>query len=255
MTFKGFNRITSIILVLVIVIVAFSGTAVANGSIYINSSSGTLGQSLSASYAIGSGGKAELIGSGTVYAMTSSGVQQISSAQSTPTADPSTTVVTAAPLSGTVSVKTSTVKIGIQYKTASYDTSVASASLTNVVGSGYSFGYYDSSRVFHSVGSTTETRIGVLKDTNVALGSVTVGCYHIKLPDTYSTFDAAKSAAAGYTGGFPAYYNGKYYVLVGNYTSKSDAQDAIDEKGITGEAFSASSITVTLNSSATAAGT
>ncbi len=238
MKFNSFNRIVSILLSIALVLCLLAGIGVANGSIFVNGSANTLSQSLSETYAIGGNGSVEKLGADTVYAMTGTGLQQITDGQSG--FDPSDVTVTAAPLSGTITIKNSTVKIGLQYKTASYNTAVDYATLTNYVGSGFKFGYYDSSRVFHELGSTSEKSITMLRDTNVSFGSYTIGCYHIKLSGTYSSFSAAQSAASQYSDGFPAYYSGTYYVLLGDYESKADAEAAISSRGVSGEAYSAS---------------
>ena len=67
-----------------------------------------------------------------------------------------------------------------------------------------------------------------------------LGCYHILLPNTYQSFDAAKTAAEQYADGFPAYYDGVYRALVGNYDSSQDATNAASSRSINGTAYSAS---------------
>ncbi len=238
MNFHSLNRTVSILLSAALLVCLLAGAGIANGNIFVNGSQDTLSQSLSDTYAIGGNGSTEVLGTDSVYAMTASGLELVTDGQTV--VGPGDVVVTEAPLSGTVSIKNSTVKIGLQYKTSSYDTTVSYATLTNYVGSGFKFGYYDSSRVFHELGSTTETSITMLRDTNVTIGSNTIGCYHIKLSGSYSSFSEAQSVASRYSDGFPAYYDGLFYVLVGNYVSSSEAQSAMASLGIQGEAFSAS---------------
>lgn len=239
MSFKAFGRTVSITLTIALLLCILTGISAASGNIFVNDASSTLDQPLASSYAIGSGGGVELLDGGKLYAITANGIVELKEGTETPPT-PSTTDVVAAPLEGTVAIKNSTMKIGLNYRTASFNTTVESATLTNVVGSGFRFGYYDSSRVFHEVGSTTTTSIGVVKDTNVTIGGAMIGCYHIKLPGTYSSFSQASSAAAIYREGFPAFYNGTYYVLIGNYASSSEAERARLALGVSGEAFSAS---------------
>lgn len=239
MNFNALNRTVSILLTAVLVICLLTGAVAANGNIFVNSSGNTLAQSLSETYAIGGTGTVEKLGTDTVYAMTSTGLQTISG-QGESEFDPTDVTVTAAPLSGTVDIKNSTVKIGLAYKTSSYNTSVPYATITNYVGSGFRFGYYDSSRTFHEIGSTSETSLTLLKDTNVTIGVNTIGCYHIKLSGTYSSFSQAQSAASHYSDGFPAYYDGVFCVLLGNYESKTEAEEAMASRGVSGEAYSAS---------------
>ena len=133
-----------------------------------------------------------------------------------------------------------TIKAGIYYGSGALE----SANLENAVGGGYLFGYFNSSRNFVSVGAYTEqTQISMLRDRNMYFssasntyvsgtdGSIVVGCYHIQLTSPYSTYYAAKQAADSYSGGFVKYYNGKYYVSVGSYTSSAAAQSAASSRG------------------------
>jgi hypothetical protein len=81
-----------------------------------------------------------------------------------------------------------TMKIGLYYG----ENAMAAANLENSVGSGFAFGYFDSSRTFHPVGQTNETKITMLKDWNMYLSDGTytdekpesdsdvIGCYHIR---------------------------------------------------------------------------
>lgn len=85
-------------------------------------------------------------------------------------------------------------------------------------GSGFAFGYYDTQRVFQAVGTTAESAVTVIADTNVTVGDSAFGAYHIQLPEPYDSFDAAQSAANG-CGGYPVYYNGKYRVRIGSFAS------------------------------------
>ena len=133
------------------------------------------------------------------------------------------------------------VVIGLYYGS----NALAGANLENVSGSGsgYTFGYIDSRRNFVSIGASTSlTKISMTVDKNVyynsssgnyeVLGSTSqntvVGCYHIQLEKTYGSYSAARSAADTFTSvwAFPKYYNDNYYVCVGAYTSRSDAESA-----------------------------
>ena len=110
--------------------------------------------------------------------------------------------------------------------------------LANKTGSGFRFGYYDSSNRFVPLGAVEQEAVSVVKTTNVYYGTynsytsyhsaltasaVAVGVYHLQLPGTYSTYEEARSAAAGYEGGFPAYIGGEYFARVGNYTTRDKA--------------------------------
>ncbi|MGE4277163.1 MAG: SpoIID/LytB domain-containing protein [Lawsonibacter sp.] len=111
-------------------------------------------------------------------------------------------------------------------------------------GSGFWFGYYDADLNFIELGRTSKsiTEIAVLKTQNMYYGydssvgkytysdsitsSVAVGCYHIQIPGSYSTYEDAAADAEIY-GGFVAWINGAYQVRVGAYQSKSGAEGAL----------------------------
>ncbi|MFR6378936.1 MAG: SpoIID/LytB domain-containing protein [Evtepia sp.] len=136
---------------------------------------------------------------------------------------------------------TQTVKVGLA--------ALASANLENSVGNGYQFGYYDGAGTFISLGSTDTTQISMLKTQNLYLakdgtyttvssGSTgTIGCYHLQLPGTYSSFSAAQSKAATVTGGFPAWVSGTYYVRTGAYATEAAAKTAQSTLGVNGTAI------------------
>ena len=103
-----------------------------------------------------------------------------------------------------------------------------------------------------------ETKLTMLKDWNMYLSGSSyydavpgstydvIGCYHIRLEQTFADFAAAKTAAAAYSDAFPAYHNGAWYVCVGSYTSQSGAETARSERGLSGTAMTASSSCVTV---------
>lgn len=138
-----------------------------------------------------------------------------------------------------------TLKIGLYYG----ENAMPSANLQNVTGygSGYQFGILDENRQFTPIGAvTTETKITMLRDKNMVYdasdntykpgttGSVIVGCYHIQLDDTYSTYNDALAAVSTYQSGFVKYSNGNFFACIGNYISAEDANTAISVNGITG---------------------
>ena len=116
-------------------------------------------------------------------------------------------------------------------------------------GAGYRFGYYDSDLNFVELGRTGSdvTQIAVLKTQNLYYGyvsslskttyssqitsSTAVGCYHIQMPGSYSSYADAAAAAAGWDGGFVAWIDGEYQVRVGAYLTRDDAQAALDSLG------------------------
>ena len=137
------------------------------------------------------------------------------------------------------------IRIGLTYGTDA----VPGANLLNSTGSGYRLGYYDDSLNFVQLGYTTETGISIVKTQNVWYGplsnglngytdtqtsSIAVGCYHIQLPGTYTTFEEASAAAAAVSGGFPAWTNGTYTVRVGAYLTSEEANTALTALGVSG---------------------
>lgn len=130
-----------------------------------------------------------------------------------------------------------TLRVGLFYGS----TALPGANLENSVGSGYRFGWYDDNLTFHQLGSSAETQISVVKTQNVTLsggnyvdgtGSVTVGCFHLQLPTTYTSFEEAQAAASAVSNGFPAWIEGTYYVRVGAYTTKDEALAAQSALGL-----------------------
>ncbi|MCI9155530.1 MAG: SpoIID/LytB domain-containing protein [Lawsonibacter sp.] len=116
-------------------------------------------------------------------------------------------------------------------------------------GAGYRFGYYDDSRNFVELARTdsSSTQVAVLKTENLyygyssALGkntysasissNILVGCYHVQIPGSFSSYDGAKAEAAKYNNGFVAWINGAYQVRAGAYGSRADAEAAQRELG------------------------
>lgn len=129
-----------------------------------------------------------------------------------------------------------TMKVGLFYGSSA----LPGANLLNDVGSGYRLGYYDDDRVFQELASTSETAISVVKTQNVYYGKVgtwsgyydtitsdiAVGCWHLKLPGSYGSYDEAAAAACAYSGGFAAWIDGEWQARVGAYLDKESAQSA-----------------------------
>lgn len=201
--------------------------------IYINSASDTVNTSLSSLYAIGGDGETAALPGNKVYAMTGTGIAEISAG-----AKPDRPVIDDDGSAYTDdAIAYETMKIGLY----SGSGALTEARLENKVGSGYEFGYFDSSRNFHALGSTSVTQLTMIADVNTTVSSgKTIGCYHILLPGSYGSFAEAKSAADA-VGGFPAYYSGTYYALYGHYASAADASGAMAATGISGQVYSASS--------------
>lgn len=247
------RRLCILILALV-ALAALSPAGSAVSGIFVNNSSATLANDLSSCYAVGKSG-VSLLGSGSVYVMTASGLSALGGAadSETPVKPSGSTVIDKSKYTDgskydNAPVALSTVRVGLYYS----GSALSQAKLLNAVGSGYEFGYYDSARFFHSVGSTDETALTMIKDTNVTVDGVgVVGCYHVKLNTVFPSYQAAASAAAGFSGGFPAYYNGSYYVLFGQFTSAAQATEALNASGVAGSAFSASQYCVVVTKSDT----
>ena len=137
------------------------------------------------------------------------------------------------------------IRVGLHFGTGAME----GLNLENKVGSGFRFGYYDSSNQFVELGSTAQRAISVVETMNVYYGtyndytcyhtairsSVAVGEYHLQLPGTYGTFAQAQAAASAYPGGFAAYIGGTYYARVGNYTTAAQATAAQASLGISAE--------------------
>lgn len=122
---------------------------------------------------------------------------------------------------------------------------MAAANLRCKVGVGYSLGYYDDQRQFVPLAWTGESEIGVLITQNLYLdekGGYTytagdrgaVGCFHVHLPWTYEDFASAQAAADLVPDAFVAWIEGAYYVRVGSYTSRAEAEAAVAALGVEG---------------------
>ena len=123
-----------------------------------------------------------------------------------------------------------------------------SANLQNVSGTGYGYelGYFNSDREFVPIGvKITETNaITVTIDQNVAwdsgerafstdlsVSSAVVGCYHIRLNEGFETYDEALEKAKSLEldlNTFIKYYNGKFYVMIGQYSASADVNNALN---------------------------
>lgn len=214
------------VLTLALALALLAGSASAAGNIYVNDSDGVLSGELADAYAIGADESVVQIGSKQTYAMTASGVAPVGDSDSG---------------YDDVPVDLQTVRVGLFYGSSA----LSEARLENAVGSGYQFGYYDSDRVFHAVGSTAETLIAMVPDLNVSVSAGTIGRYHIRLSQAYTSFDAAKSSADA-KGGFPAYYNGTYYAMIGSYETQEAAQSALSVGGYGGTVYTGTDRCVTV---------
>lgn len=248
MEYKSLRIIICAALCLVMLAALYPVSAGAGASIFVNDPQSLLPVGLENAYVAGSGGSVSRLGIKQAYALTGRGLESVGQADAG--------IPPSLPVSGEIAIAYSKIRVGLYYydETSSIrNPTLDYANLENAVGSGYRFGYYDSDRVFHEVGETAETAITMSKDLNLDTSGGHIGCYHILLPDTYRSFSAAKEAAESYSGGFPAYYNGTYRALVGNYDSAQAAANDASARGIPGTAFSASSSCVVVSRSSDAA--
>lgn len=135
---------------------------------------------------------------------------------------------------------------------------IPTANLANEIGSGYRFGYFDTGRQFHELGSTDVEKITICKDANLYLTAnggfyeapptaayTLIGAYHLQAAGTYANYEQALTAAASYPFGFPAYINGSYVVRFEFYSSAANAAaDAASYNGATVVGGSSSCYTV-----------
>lgn len=134
-----------------------------------------------------------------------------------------------------------TIKVGLN----SGSSALYEARLLNKTGSGYALGYYDYARVFHELAYTDCAALSMRGDVGFVLPDDTkVGPYHMLLNAVYGSFEEAKSAADGLWGGFPAYINGQYRVLVGAYANESKTYEAINDRRTDAQAFTGSEFSV-----------
>ena len=185
-------------------------TASAANDIYVNDGGGVLGTDINSAYGVGSKGEISKVSD--TYVITGSGTVKLGQASSGGIGE-----VTEAPFAGTVAAKNNTVKIGLFYKTASWDTTLESANLENKIGSGYEFGYYDSDRIFHGISSTNQTKLTMkptgtgkevsvyITGTDTVLYTHTDGSYNLAIRPI-SNSGKAVTGFKGYT-----YYGGFEY--------------------------------------------
>lgn len=138
------------------------------------------------------------------------------------------------------------IRVGLYYGSSALD----GANLANSVGSGFQFGYYDSSNQFFPLAYYTGSdTLSIVKTENVYYGTVDtyacyydhltsstvgVGCYHLQLDGVYDDYESAQAEAEQYSDGFVAYVSGAYYVRVGNYLDRDSAATAQENLAVSG---------------------
>ena len=116
-------------------------------------------------------------------------------------------------------------------------------------GEGFSFGYYDEDLNFEELAHTDDdvTAVAVMKTQNLCYGydeeqgrytysanvdsDIKVGCFHIRLEDTFTSFKNASNAAEDYDDAFVAWVDGEYQVRIGAWFTKDEALEALDDLG------------------------
>lgn len=101
---------------------------------------------------------------------------------------------------------------------------------------GYRIGFYDERRTLHAVAAVNEQNVIVAPNTNTSLSSGELFGIHLRLPASFDNFDDAADNARR-NGGFPAFCNGLFYVMIGSYASAEDAQAALDSLGREAEIY------------------
>ena len=134
-----------------------------------------------------------------------------------------------------------TLRVGLAYGS----NALVSANLENNTGygSGYRFGYYDSDLDFVELGRTISsvTKLTMVKAQNIWVsgtsystsdnGGELIGCYHVQMPGSYNSYNAAYSKASDYSDGFVAWIDGAYQVRVGAYETKAEAESRASSLG------------------------
>jgi len=134
-----------------------------------------------------------------------------------------------------------TLRVGLAYGS----NALVSANLENNTGygSGYRFGYYDSDLDFVELGRTSSsvTKLTMVKAQNIWVsgtsystsdnGGKLIGCYHVQMPGSYNSYNAAYSKASDYSDGFVAWIDGAYQVRVGAYETKAEAESRASSLG------------------------
>lgn len=116
-------------------------------------------------------------------------------------------------------------------------------------GAGYQFGYYDENLNFRPLAYTDAgvTKIAVVKTQNLYYGysssqgrytytdeitsDIGIGCYHVRIPGTYASFEEAAMVASVLEDGFVAWINGEYQVRVGAYMERVGAENMLASLG------------------------
>jgi len=122
------------------------------------------------------------------------------------------------------------VRVGLYFG----DGALPTANLANETGSGFQFGTYAQDGTFTALGETGCEKITVCKDENLYLsnnvfyetptgGGKLIGAFHLQLPGSYASYEAARAASSACPYGFPAYVDGHYVVRFEFYSTAANA--------------------------------
>ena len=118
------------------------------------------------------------------------------------------------------------IRVGLFYGS----TSKQELQLDTAADSGFLFGFYDESRVLHLVGSAPNRSVLVVPNATATVSIGEIGGFHLCLPARFSSFDEAAENAR-LNGGFPAFCNGEYCVMIGSYATYGAADEALSQLG------------------------
>ncbi len=122
-----------------------------------------------------------------------------------------------------------------------YGSSVKADYLTEAA-NGFVLGFSDGNNHFTEILTTNVTRLNVARDRNLVLNDTRfvlaedssvadIGCYHIQIPCEYPFVDGylqtIKDTYPDYPA-FPAYYDGSYYIMMGDFVSEAEASSALE---------------------------
>lgn len=101
---------------------------------------------------------------------------------------------------------------------------------------GYRLGFYDESRTLHVLGAIGYRSVLVVPDVTATMSLGDMGGCHLRLPARFASFDEAAANAAA-NGGFPAFCNGEFCVMIGSYPSTEAASEALSAIGREAEVY------------------
>lgn len=122
-------------------------------------------------------------------------------------------------------VNVETVKIGMDFG----DDAVSGAEFENYGGQGFYIGYYDENRQFVQLSQTDINRVRIA---SVSSG----GAWHVLINEEYESQEEADISAAAF-GGYTVELDGKYRVLYGSFSSRSEAERIRDRYRLPGEVY------------------